>query len=247
VVLVDQAVEDRLPPDGAEVSQVGDRPRDRGFDGGRSLTAGLMRTMIVIVRGVFGDGFGQVPLVEDQHPIEHLTAKRSDDALADRIRPWSVWRGFDDPEAGGAEDLIEGGDELGVAVTDQEPQRVHPGTQLHGQVPGLLSHPYPGRVGGDPGQVQPAATVLDEYQDIQALQCDRVDREEVTRDDPMSLGGQELSPGRPGPARCWIDPGRVEDLPYRRGGDFMAEAGQRPGSCGAPSLGCPGPYAGSGS
>jgi hypothetical protein len=34
--------EDRLPPSGGEVSQVGDRPRDRGFDGGRSLTAGLM-------------------------------------------------------------------------------------------------------------------------------------------------------------------------------------------------------------
>ena len=129
MVLADQAIEDRLPPDGADVSEVGDRRRDRGFDSGRSLTAGLMWTIIVIVLGVFGKDLGQMPLVEDQHPVEHLTAERSDNPLTDRIRPWSVRRGFDDPEAVGSEDLVEGRGELGVPVTDQEPQRIHPGAQ----------------------------------------------------------------------------------------------------------------------
>jgi hypothetical protein len=32
VILVDQAAEDRLPLDRADVSKIGDRPRDRGFD-----------------------------------------------------------------------------------------------------------------------------------------------------------------------------------------------------------------------
>jgi hypothetical protein len=49
MVLVDQAVEDRLPPNGAETSEVGDRSRGRGFDGGWPLIAGLMRAVIVIV------------------------------------------------------------------------------------------------------------------------------------------------------------------------------------------------------
>jgi hypothetical protein len=83
-----------------------------------------------------------------------------------------------------------------------------------------------GRAGGEAGQVQPAGAVLDEYQDIQALQRDSVHREEVTCDDPVGLGGQELPPGRPGPARCRIDPGRIQNLPYRRGRDLVAKAGQ---------------------
>jgi hypothetical protein len=60
VVRVDQAVEDRLPPDGAEVSKIGNRPRGRGFDIRRSLASGLMRTVIVIMLNVFGEDLGQI-------------------------------------------------------------------------------------------------------------------------------------------------------------------------------------------
>jgi hypothetical protein len=49
-VVVDQAVEDRLSLDGAEVSRVG----DRGFDDWRSLTMARVWAMLVIVLGVFG-------------------------------------------------------------------------------------------------------------------------------------------------------------------------------------------------
>jgi hypothetical protein len=59
-------IENRSPLDGAKVSQVGDRLRDRGSDGGRSLLTGLMRTVIVIVLGAFGEDLGQMVLVEDQ-------------------------------------------------------------------------------------------------------------------------------------------------------------------------------------
>lgn len=75
MVLVDQAVEDRLPPDGADVGQIGDRPRDRGRGLGRSLTAGLMRTMNVIVRGVFGEDLGQ--LLSLTISIQSRTSRRS--------------------------------------------------------------------------------------------------------------------------------------------------------------------------
>jgi hypothetical protein len=59
---------------------------------GGQLTAGLVWTVIVIVLGVFGKDLGQVSLVEDQYPVAHLTAERSDHPLADRIRPWCLWR-----------------------------------------------------------------------------------------------------------------------------------------------------------
>lgn len=45
MVLADQAAEDWLPLDGAEVSKIGNRSRDRGFDIRRSLASRLMWTM----------------------------------------------------------------------------------------------------------------------------------------------------------------------------------------------------------
>ena len=45
-------------------------------------------------------------------------------------------------------------------------------------------------------------------------------------DDAASLGGEELLPCRAGPSRCGVDPGVVQDLPYRAGGDGVAKADQ---------------------
>jgi hypothetical protein len=57
------------------------------------VTVVWTRTMIGLVLGVFGEDLAQMPLVEGQHPVEHLAAERT---LSDRIRPWSLWRGVDD-------------------------------------------------------------------------------------------------------------------------------------------------------
>jgi hypothetical protein len=43
-------------------------------------------------------------------------------------------------------------------------------------------------------------------QDIQAGQADRLDGEEVTREHPAGLGGQELSPGRTASPWCRAEP-----------------------------------------
>jgi hypothetical protein len=47
---------------------------------------------------------------------------------------------------------------------------------------------------GDPGQVHPPACKLDEEQDLHSPQQDRVDGEEVARDDPGGLLAQERPP-----------------------------------------------------
>jgi hypothetical protein len=48
--------------------------------------------------------------------------------------------------------------------------------------------------------VHVAAAVLDHDEDVEAAQEDGVDVGEIDGEDRVGLGGQELSPGRPGSA-----------------------------------------------
>ena len=116
--------------------------------------------------------------------------------------------------------------EFAVPVADQEPEPVGAIAEIHQQVAGLLGHPGAGWVGGDPGDVHAATLVLDHDEDVEAAQEDGVDVGEVDREDRMSLGGEELSPGRTGPSRRWIEPRARQDRPDGRGGYRMAEADQ---------------------
>jgi hypothetical protein len=50
--------------------------------------------------------------------------------------------------------------------------------------------------------------------------------QEVAGDDRVSLAGEELSPGGPGPAGRWLDARGVQDLPYRGRRDRMPEPRQ---------------------
>jgi hypothetical protein len=62
-------------------------------------------------------------------------------------------------------------------------------------------------VGGDSGDVYPAAAVLDHDEDVEAAQEHGVDVGEVDREDRVGLRGEELSPGRSRPQRGGIDAG----------------------------------------
>jgi len=54
--------------------------------------------------------------------------------------------------------------------------------------------------------VDPAGVQFDEEQQIQPLQQDRVDGEEVARNDPGGLLAQERLPRRGRSARGWVQP-----------------------------------------
>jgi len=108
-----------------------------------------------------------------------------------------------------------------VPVADQEPELGGAVTEVHAQVAGLLGHPHSGGMGGDPGDMYAATGVLDHDEHVEAAQQDGVD--EVDREDRVGLRGEELSPGRSGPARSRIDAGALEDLPHGRRGDRVAE------------------------
>jgi len=68
-------------------------------------------------------------------------------------------------------------------------------------------------MGGDPGDVHEAATVLDHDEDVEAAEEDGVDVCEVDGEDCVGLGGQELSPGRAGPLRGGVETGVFQDCP----------------------------------
>jgi len=59
-----------------------------------------------------------------------------------------------------------------------------------------------------------AAGDLERKQHVQAPEQHRVDMEEVTRQDALGLGGQELPPGQPRTARRRLDAGLPEEQPH---------------------------------
>jgi hypothetical protein len=160
----------------------------------------------------------------DQEMIETFAAQGADEAFRDGVRPRCSCRGADDADVGTGEYRVEGGGELAVAVADQELKAVGVLAEVHEQVAGLLGHPRPGGVGGDPGEVHAAAAVLDNDQDVEAAEEDGVDVGKVDREDPVGLRGEELLPGRSGPERGGIDARGLEDHPHGGGGNVVAES-----------------------
>src|SRR5260370_39755926 len=84
--------------------------------------------------------------------------------------------------------------ELAVAIPDEESEPGGAFAEIHEQVTGLLSGPRPGGVGRDAQDVHAAGLDLHHEQDVQALEEHGVNTQEVTRQNPGRLGGQELPP-----------------------------------------------------
>jgi hypothetical protein len=117
---VDQSSEDVAASDAAEV---GGGSRHRFGEVWRPLVEGAVGAVSVEVVDVAREDSFEVAAVEDQEPIEALTADGADPPLRVRVRLGCAHRCSDDPDRFGAEDLVEGGSELAVAVMDQEPDR----------------------------------------------------------------------------------------------------------------------------
>ena len=88
--------------------------------------------------------------------------------------------GAEDADIGAGEHGVEGGDELGISVADQEPELLGAVTEVHEQVAGLLGDPGAGGMGGDPAEVY-------------AAQEDGVDVGEVDREDGLGAAAPAMS------------------------------------------------------
>jgi hypothetical protein len=185
-----------------------------------------VRAVRVVVLDELAQHQAEVASTGDQEVVEAFATQGADEAFGDGVRPRRPDRAAEDGDVGASKDGVESGSEPAIPVTDQEPEPLAVVTEVHEQVAGLLGHPGPGRMSGDPGDVYTATAVLDHHQDIQAAQEDRVDVGEIDGEDRMGLRGEELAPGRAGPLRGGIDACGLEDLPHRRRGDPVAEADQ---------------------
>ena len=95
--------------------------------------------MAVVVIDVFTEHRLEVATADDQHSVETLATDGAHEALSEGVGPRCSDRGADDPDALGAEDLVEIGCELGIAIPDQEPDHVRTLGEFIGRVPSLLN------------------------------------------------------------------------------------------------------------
>jgi hypothetical protein len=85
---------------------------------------------------------------------------------------------------------------LAVAIAYQEPEPGGAFAEVHEQIACLLRGPRPRGVRGDAQDVHAAGLDLHREQDVQAPEEHGVYMQEIARQDPGRLGGQELSPLR---------------------------------------------------
>jgi hypothetical protein len=72
--------------------------------------------MLVVMRDVGREDSVEVPAVDDQEPVETLAADGADPPFDERVRAGRPYRCADDPDAVGAEHLVDRRCELAVAV-----------------------------------------------------------------------------------------------------------------------------------
>jgi hypothetical protein len=103
---------------------------------------------------------------------------------------------LDDASTDASKDFIEGTHELRVPVADQEPDGAPLVLERHGEIARLLGDPAADRMLGDTGQEDLAALKINEKQNIEPSERDRVDVEKVARQRAGCLSSEELGPGR---------------------------------------------------
>jgi hypothetical protein len=123
----------------------------------------------VEVRHVLGQHSLKLAPVEDQHPIQQLTADGADPSFGDRVRPGRTHRCAQDAHGLAGEHGIEDAGELAVAIPDQEPELSRAVAEVHQQVPCLLGDPGSSRVRGDAQQVHAAGGMLDYEQNVEPV------------------------------------------------------------------------------
>src|SRR3954468_9487206 len=131
-----------------------------------------MWPMSVEVVLVLGENLAQMRGVDGEDPVEDLATYTADPAFHDRVHTRRLSSGEHDPDAFGAEHLIEQRGELAVPITDHELERPDPLPQIHQQVPRLLARPAGGRIRGHTMDMHPPGGVLNHREAVQPGQDD---------------------------------------------------------------------------
>ena len=101
-----------------------------------------------MAKNLLKGGYALLVNSRSPQPVEALVAHGADPTFGDRIRVRGAYWCSDDSDAVGSEDGIEARRELGVAVSDQEPEPAAVVGERHAHVAGVLGDPTRIRVGG---------------------------------------------------------------------------------------------------
>src|SRR5664279_3276249 len=125
-----------------------------------------MRPMRVVVVLVVGQNVSELPLAEDQHPVQALATDRAHPPLGIRVAFRRTRRTSQHLDTGIGEYSIEACGELRIAITDQEPEAVGPLPYREHEVAALLGHPLPRRMPRQPENVDPARADLEDEEHV---------------------------------------------------------------------------------
>jgi hypothetical protein len=117
---------------------------------------------------------------EDEDAIEAVAADGAHPALGVGVCVRRSHGCLDHLDPLGAEDLVEGTTELGVALVDQQPESGLVLASLDNEVAGLLGYPGAVRLGRAGDEFESAGREREEEEHVDPLQRQRLDGEEVT-------------------------------------------------------------------
>ena len=117
--------------------------------------------------------------VEDQEPIQTLRANRPHEPFRDPVGLRGPKRRPNDLNPAALEDAVKTLGELLTPIANQEAERFLALRQRPRQLPGLLRHPRPARIGRAPREMHATTAQLDEEEHVEPLQPDCLHGEEI--------------------------------------------------------------------
>ena len=139
--------------------------------------------------------------VEDQEPIQTLRANHPHEPFRDTVGLRRAKRRANDLNPIALEDPVKTLGKLLIPIANQEAKRVPALRQRPRQLPGLLRHPRPGRMGRAPREMHATRAELDEEEHVEPLQPDRFHAEEIDGEQTVPMRPDEFAPGRAGECR----------------------------------------------
>jgi hypothetical protein len=129
--------------------------------------------------------------------VQAILANSPYPTLGEGVRARRLQRCADGLDAYRGEDVVKGGYELRVAVPYKEPEAPAALFERGGEIASALGDPRAGRVSGGTEDMDGPPLHLDHEEHVVAAEKDAVEAEEVSCQDDLRLGAEELRPARP--------------------------------------------------
>ena len=198
-------------------------PRDIG-DGHLEIDPTMRSRCVVVLDELFEDAL-EMTLVSDEKPVEALGPCGADEPFGERVGTRRADRGLDHSGTNRRQHFIEGPDELGISISDQELDDPAFVLECHCEIARLLGDPAPDRMRGDTGEEDLASFEIEEKQDIEPAKRDGVGGEEVACKCAASLSSKQLWPRRSRSPWCWFETVTSKNIANARRRDGDTELG----------------------